>query len=305
MFHSSPVILWSLVLLLFSLTYTVAAQTILDAIRDVAELSELSDFLSQSTTFAKWLKDAEDITLLAPNNDGFRNLLDSTSDAATREDLLTYHVLDGIHENFTTDDDGLLILSTARQSSDRHANITGGQVVLAEPQTILNRTQFTSRLQQTVLTTGDLPIHFDGGIIHVIDGSLTPPRNFNASVDSRGGTAFSEAVIGDTSRLPGAIDLNQLSNITVFLPIDYVWERIGNLVNDWSRAELDRVISYHVIDGVLKTDSDFPSQGEYTSLEGTKLTVSAVDDDTFVNNAKVIGSAPRIFEGGLIYSTYG
>lgn len=298
MFNTVLILCWYLVI------SSTAAQDIIGALEPVAELSELNNFLSQSVDILFWLNREKDITLLAPTNDAFKALLDSTPSNDARADLLAYHVLYGVHEEF--DADGLSVISTARQSSNSHANITGGQVVLVRPKGLSNRTEFQSGLGQHVSTTGAAPIKFDSGVIHIVDGCLTTPRRFSSSADSKAATAFSEAIYTDPIGSSNISGLNDVSNITVFLPIDYVWERIGNLVDGWTRTQLDRILSYHVIKDVLEPEkTTWPAPGEYESLEGTKVTISVVGDEIFINNAKIVGSTPKIFEGGIVYTTYG
>ena len=281
-----------------------AAQNIGDTLRTVPDLSEFKDYLSQSPDLTAMINGAKDITLLAPNNAAFRRLLETTPTDDGRADILSYHILEGIHEHFAAN--GREMIPTVRWPSVQ-TNGTGGRVVLARAQLNDNRTELTSGFGRSVLTTSADPIKFDSGIIHVLNGALTMPGEFAPTANLGSATAFSEAIYTDPARDTNVTGIDNLSEVTVFVPIDYVWERIGNLVNGWTRSELDRVLAYHVVEGVLKPDVDTaaPVGGKYTSLEGTGVTITAVDGDTFINNAKIVSSAPRIFRAGLIYTTYG
>ena len=74
---------------------------IIETLNSVPELSELVTYLTRFPDLTLWLQGLTDVTLLAPNNDAFGALSDSSIgpslpvDETDAEALIAYHILDG------------------------------------------------------------------------------------------------------------------------------------------------------------------------------------------------------------------
>jgi uncharacterized surface protein with fasciclin (FAS1) repeats len=102
------------------------------------------------------------------------------------------------------------------------------------------------------------------------------------------------------------LTIDELSDVTIFLPMNYSLQEIGNVIQNMSKDEWDRVVSYHIIDQVLEINPDAPPSGMYTTYaEGTEVSIFANDGEVFINNARIVGNPAWIFRGGVIYTIYG
>ncbi|MFJ8864553.1 fasciclin domain-containing protein [Streptomyces sp. NPDC102473] len=94
--------------------------------------------------------------------------------------------------------------------------------------------------------------------------------------------AVEAADLGDT--------LNNAKDITVFAPTDAAFEKIPKADLDAllaDKAQLAKVLKYHVVDQDV-TQKDL-AKGDFTTLEGSKLTTSGSGDSFTVNDsAKIV-----------------
>lgn len=278
---------------------------LIDALKAQAELSSLTYLLTRSQDFVSWLEGLENVTLLAPDNTAFQQLTGSTDIASADVDedgvqaLLKYHILNGTYGNFGSGE--YRSIPSLLQPSD-YANVTGGQIVVAQGSSITTASRFISGLLQRSSTIGD-PIEFGSGVIHVIDKTLTLPQTFTDTAEDRlflTAEAFAEAEIA----VPGSESpqtLDQLSDITVFLPMNHSVREIGNLIEKMTRAELDQVVAYHTLDQRLVINLEEPPNGTYMTLEGSEVSIFPSNGHTFVNSARIVGSPDWLFTGGAIY----
>ncbi|KIW32679.1 uncharacterized protein PV07_04208 [Cladophialophora immunda] len=282
---------------------------IIETLNGVAELSELVTYLDGFPDLTVWLQGLSDVTFLAPNNDAFAALADSSTipsiplDATDAEALMSYHVLNGTYYGFGSDEYSLV---TTALSASQYANVSGGQIVAAKGSPWSEAITFTSGKLQTSETEGDA-LNFTGGVIYIIDSFLTLPQSFKATTeeeDMLGGPAFAEAVV--TVPATGQeLTIDQLSDVTVFLPMNYSLQEIGNVIENMTWTELERLVSYHIIDQVLDINPDSPPSGQYSTYEGSEVTIFSQNGFVFINNARIVGSADWLFSGGMIYTIYG
>lgn len=285
----------------------VAAQDlgIIDTLNAHAELSNLTYYLTRSQDFVSWLVSLENVTLLAPDNHAFKLLTSSTDIASVEVDedgmeaLLKYHILNGAYSDFGSGE--YRSIPTLLQPPD-YSNVTGGQMVVAQSASITRTSRFFSGLLTQSSTIGD-PIEFGSGIIHVIDSTLTLPQTFTDTAEDGlflTAEAFADAEIPvPSSEMPKTLD--QLSDITVFLPMNHSVREIGNLVENMTRAELDRVIAYHTLDQRLVINLEEPPNGTYMTFEGSEVSIFPSNGYAFVNSARIVGSPNWLFTGGVIY----
>ncbi|KIW91636.1 uncharacterized protein Z519_07604 [Cladophialophora bantiana CBS 173.52] len=288
---------------------TAQAQGIIETLDGVAELSELVTYLDRYPGLTLWLQGLSDITFLAPNNDAFAALADSSTipsiplDEADAEALMSYHVLNGTFYDFSS---GKYTLVPTALSGSQYANVTGGQIVAAKGSPWSNAMTFTSG-KFHMSETEDEPLNFTGGVIHIIDSFLTLPQTFKATAEAEdmlGGPAFAEAAI-TVPQTGQNVSIDQLSDVTVFLPMNYSLQEVGNVIQNMTWAELNRLVAYHIIDQVLDIDPNAPPNGQYTTYEGSEVSIFSQNGFVFVNNARIVGSPNWFFSGGMIYTIYG
>lgn len=285
----------------------VAAQEITTAVSDAPDLSSLSEYLDKYPKFTAWLKQQENITFLAPSNRAFASLGNSSlpSDEGVADALLRYHVLKGTYADFPTGD--LEYIHSSLESS-QYANVTGGQIVAAQKSQLSSATTFWSGLRTPSTTTSSGQFNFAGGVGHIVDRFLTLPQQFTGTVETQGylgGLMFDDAELPLSPGSRQVQGVDQLSDVTIFLPMNTSLEQIGSIFANMSRGELDRILSYHVVNQVLDIDLDNPPTGNYTTLEGSDVTIFYRGGYAFVNSARIVGEANWLFSGGSIYTIYG
>ncbi|KAF2086722.1 Fasciclin-domain-containing protein [Saccharata proteae CBS 121410] len=274
---------------LAALSSTAAAQSTSSLNATLANnpsLSNLTTYLNAYPGLASQLANANNITFLAPNNDAFATLLNSSSSSSTAElvqeisALLTYHVLSGTYtaEEITSTP---AFLPTMLMNSS-FTNVTGGQVV--EAVTTDNTTYFFSGLlQNSTVVQADL--NFTGGVIHIIDRVLTIPENASATALDIGLTAFVGAV--NETDLTQTVDTTP--DLTIFAPNNDAFQSIGSALANLSTDDLATILTYHVVNGSQVYYSTALSDGmSLTALSGGNLTISFESDEVFVNGAKVV-----------------
>jgi len=285
----------------------VAAQdlALIETLKAHAELSNLTYLLTRSQGFVSWLEGLENVTLLAPDNNAFHQLTGTTDitsvevDEDANQALLRYHILNGTYKSFGSGERHSI--PSLLQPSE-FANVTGGQMVVTQGSSITTTTRFISGLLQRSTTIGD-PVEFNSGIIHVVDRALTLPQTFTDTADHAlflTAGAFVEAEMTvPGSEAPQTLD--QLSDITVFLPMNHSVREIGNLIEKMTREDLDRVVAYHTIDQRLVIDLEEPLNGTYMTLEGSEVSIFPSNGHAFINSARIVSTPDWLFAGGAIY----
>lgn len=100
------------------------------------DLSTLTGLISQFPSLLSTLSTAENLTIVAPNNNAFTELLESDSptaqavkanDSNAIQALLSYHVREGAFYASQINDQPQFIHTTLNNTA--YANVTGGQVV--------------------------------------------------------------------------------------------------------------------------------------------------------------------------------
>lgn len=175
-------------------------------------------------------------------------------------------------------------------------------MVIAKGSANSNTTIFYSGLKERSFTVG-LPIQFRSGIIHVIDNTLTLPQTFTDTAE--GGLFLTAEAFADAQiAIPDSettSTLDELSDITVFLPMNHSAREIGNLIESMTRKELDRVIAYHTLNQRLVIDPEAPPNGTFKTLEGSEVSIFQANGHAFVNSARIVSPPNWLFTGGFIY----
>jgi hypothetical protein len=112
--------------LVFCVTIS-SAQTIPEAVSDIATLSILSELLASSPRLSAWLLTANNFTFLAPSNAAISQLIAGNYLQDGIEATLTYHLLSGSYP--TVHFGNVLEFIPTALSNASFANVTGGQRV--------------------------------------------------------------------------------------------------------------------------------------------------------------------------------
>lgn len=130
--------------------------TLNSTLTSTPELSNLTSFLNLNPALIQALSSAQNITILAPSDEAFAQLINSsagealTTDAGLVSALLQYHILNGSYT--AAQITNLSVFVPTLLNNETYSNVTGGQVV--EAVKIGNDTVFYSGLlQNTTVTT--------------------------------------------------------------------------------------------------------------------------------------------------------
>lgn len=119
----------------------------------------------------------------------------------------------------------------------------------------ISGTIFTAGLLQQA-GTNDSSVAFDGGVIHKIDRVLRLPQDIKATAR----TANLTSVIGaiQVANLTSTID--SIVDITVFLPINSAFQKVGGNLASMSTEQLARTLLHHVVNGSFLTGEKLVTQ---------------------------------------------
>ncbi len=258
-------------------------QNLTTALGSLPQLSNLTSYLSAFPDFVGQLSQLTNITLLAPNNEAFAQLLNSSAGAAiTNGDqaqiqaLFSYHVLNGTYPTFNLPD----ITPTALQPP-QFANVTGGQVIQVKADG--QRIAIYSGLLQTAMFTGNTA-NFTGGVLEVIDHVLTVPQNISTTAVELNLTSAAGALT--QAGLVETVDY--LSDVTVFVPNNAAFQAIGSALPNLTIEDLTSILTYHVVQGTVGYSSLLTNGTSLPTVQGTNLTVTIEGDSVFVNSARVV-----------------
>ncbi|KIV94085.1 hypothetical protein PV10_05241 [Exophiala mesophila] len=271
--------------------------TVADTIKARPELSTLNSQLSRFTGPSTQVRRSK-ITLVAPRNSAFAAL--TAAGVSVTADLLSYHILNDSYPNFPSGSNQFVgTFLDSPSGKDK-------QLVAARKAPVTKTTSFTSGLRHRSNSVGEV-VKCSNGVIYIVDKVLTIPESFTstyAQSSRTGRSPFSDSeVFQDGS--DKLMHINWLSGATVFLPINRSFRDIGSLVNSWTEEDWHRILSYHIVDEIIPPGPDGLPTGNYTTMEGSDLTITDYHGDRFVNNAKVSGPYDWIFDGGVIYTIFG
>lgn len=142
---------------LAALAATASAQTmnLTATLMNNSMLSNLSSYVNAFPSISSTLGMAKNITILAPSNDAFAMLLNSSAgmmlanNTAMIQALLTYHVLNGTYDASMITNNATFIPTMLTDTM--YSNVTGGQRVEAVMEG-MNATFFSGLLQNVTVT---------------------------------------------------------------------------------------------------------------------------------------------------------
>lgn len=251
--------------------------SILDAAMSLADFSSLVAALAKANLASTFMMEGA-YTVFAPTNDAFASFLESINvsfEDLSAEDLapiLQYHVL----------------ASEAMSSSLETGYVnTIYQAMEGKAVSILVEVDGGVTLNGSIqVTTAD--VETSNGVIHVIDGVLTPTSVVDIALNNSNFSYLVEAVV--KADLVGALSAE--GPFTIFAPTNAAFEQLFsdlgvNGIEDIDAAALAPILQYHVVSGnVLSTDL---SDGDVETLNGT-FTVSLAGPVTINGSTEVIAT---------------
>jgi transforming growth factor-beta-induced protein len=256
--------------------------SILDAAMGLPDFSSLVTALAKTNLASTFMMDGA-YTVFAPTNDAFAAFLtslDVSFDDLTAEDLmpiLMYHVV------------GSKVMSE---------NLVAGYVNTIYTSVEENPVALLIELDGGVMLNGSISVTLpdveaSNGVIHVIDGVLTPTSVVDIAINNSNFSKLVEAVIK-----AGLVDvLSEVGPYTIFAPTDEAFEQLFKDLNvsgieQISAEDLIPILQYHVVNGnVLSTQL---SDGDVATLNGN-ITVSlsgavTINGDSNVEATDIQGS---------------
>ncbi|KAL9009917.1 MAG: hypothetical protein Q9173_005095, partial [Seirophora scorigena] len=263
--------------------------------RDLTQLLQSNKNLSEFTTLLTSYGDIyanlsfqSQVTILAPNNDAFNKIpytilgpaFEANQSQIVRS-VLQYHILPGLHPSASYN--GTFSFDKTWMQDTSYTNVTGGQVVGGVEQAG-DVNIFTSGMgTRSTLITANL--RFAGGIVHVIDNFLIPPRTFTQTVPQFNLTAAG----GAAENASLAEYANTHKDLTIFVPQNAAFQALGATLQSMPSSELQRILDYHVVNSTTVLYSSNLSDGTVLrTLSGQNVTISFASNSLFVNQARVL-----------------
>ncbi|KAI9163935.1 Fasciclin-like arabinogalactan protein [Paramyrothecium foliicola] len=280
-----------------ALAASVGAQTLTDVLtQNAGQLSSLANLVNMVPGIAQNLNQAQNITILAPNNDAVTAFLAQNPNAARDmnmvQGVLMYHVLRGVWDSNAFMDNMPMFAETMLGMP--FANLSTGQTV--ELMKMNNQPMILSGFKQpSKVVMAD--VRFNGGVIHVIDTVLTVPETPSSTALNTGLTALAGAVM--QANLMQAIDT--MRDVTIFAPNNAAFGAVASVVRNASPQDLSGVLAYHVIPTVqFSTALAMSPNTMVRTLGGQNIAISVINGAVFVNSAKVV-LADVITSNGVVH----
>ena len=256
-------------------------RNISEIIEETPSLSTLSSALIQAG-LEPTLRTTTTYTVFAPENDAFNGLDLASLSEAELENVLLNHVLSTVTADFTsTMSTGYLTSLATGPDGNNLSFYTNADSEL----------RFNGIAS---LVDGLYDLGATNGVMHTLDGVLTPPTVLDHALANPDYSSFAAAI--------EAADLNEFISedgpFTVFAPNNSAFETFMTQLNGafgWSTLAdipqdiLQEVIGYHLISGSNMLDGDFDGSDQITFQgEGFTLNTEFIDDASYTNAGIVL-----------------
>ena len=251
---------------------------------NTSSLSNLTTYLGLFPDLVSQLSSAQNITILAPSNQAFATLLNSTAGASIANNtgliqaIFQYHVLNGTY--YASQISKTPAFVPTLLTNQTYTNVTGGQRVEAVA-VGQNVTFFSGLLTNSTVTSANN--NFTGGTVHIIDRFLTIPENASAT-----------ALATNLTSLYGALNFTSLvetvdtsPNLTIFAPNNQAFSNIASALANISKSDAASILQYHVVSG-LGYSSGLTNGTVLTTLSGGNITITIDNGTVFANAARVV-----------------
>ena len=292
-----------------------APQELASLLASRPELSNLSSFLGLYPTILQSSTNLTNFTLLAPNNNAWTKLLNSSfgtqfaaNDTTFVQALFAYHTINGtnnlseVQKNITYINTNLNYYLTPTYSQYFGNPVLGslsaeGQLAFysgLNTQSNLVTAVCDGQRRNRIVLTLQQNLTFDGGVVHIIDTFLTLPQSLTTTLNTFGLTAAEGAFLDAGS------DLTLPMYITAFMPTNAAFEAVGSVFNNVTASELASILAYHFVESTWFIDYVLGrSKTALNSTLGSTLQLTNQAGLAFINNAQITLANVLIFEGIL------
>jgi transforming growth factor-beta-induced protein len=264
-------------------------QNVVELVQDNDDLSTLEDALERFPDLVSTLSGSGQVTVFAPSNAAFENLLDAVGQSSLDDipddvlrDILEYHVVSGA------------TLST--ELSDGAVTTVGGEDISVSTSGGVTLNGSAS------VTTAD--VRATNGVVHIIDEVLVPP-----SIQPIVGTVVAPAyfnknfstLIAAVKAASPAILTTLLSseNKTLFAPTNDAFAAAG-ITTLPDQATLDAVLTYHVINSEVTSSQIASGSSNAETLNG-KIYLSKNDNGVFINGTSKVATPDIQATNGVVH----
>lgn len=96
--------------------------------------------------------------------------------------------------------------------------------------------------------------------------------------------------------------LNSATDLTIFVPSNDAFQKLGSAFADMPISELSKVLDYHIVNGTnfIGYSSNLPNGTTLKSRQGGKLSITFASNSLFVNSARVI-QGDLLIANGIIH----
>ncbi len=278
-----------------------SAPSLEDVLADTENLTSFSELLT--TEFSDLLvnissqqQSQQYVTLLAPSDNAFARLggsgifADNSTEAI--EAFLNYHIVPGDHQTSTVNQS--FGFFPTRLDDTAYTNVSSGQRIGFVKQGIDDIIIISGSGTRSSIEKRN--IYFNGGVLHVIDSPVLPPQPLIQAAVPFNLTGFLGAAYQNESF---AEFIAQARDITLFVPNNVAFEKVGSTVTSIDEQSLSSLINYHIIvgEGGPFFTSSLINGTILRSLQGQNITVRQASNSNFVNSARVLQSDLLIANG--------
>jgi len=282
--------------------------SIVEALQGTADLSLLLASVSAVDGLAATLEGATAITVFAPNNAAFTDLLDGRELSELITELggidslakvLQFHVV------------GATAFSGDLADGDQTFTTLAGEDIRvnksADGVTVTDAAGNTYNV-----TMPDVAV--DNGVVHIIDGVLLPTLTYPNIVDAAAANGLSTLLEAITAASLGTT-LLEADEITVFAPKNeafgplldrYGAEDLPDLIEILTLETVADVLKFHVIPSAIFSHNIEEGDQTVTTLEGQELTVNKSADGTvtitdYLNFTYTVEIADVVIDNGVVH----
>jgi len=272
---------------------------LLTLINQTHGFSYLNTYINTYPGVKDTVKGLTNITVLAPSDNAIYEFFEDPRYPALEaggeeyfKTLISYHILEGVHENITD-----WLQYHTYLTSPEYTNVTGGQVVFGYYDHHGFQLGFYSG-SDIYANAPPLPIPFDGGIVYPINNILNIPGSLTKEVSGDlNGTSFIEAL--NRTGLREEVEL--LKDTTYFVPKNAAFELVAGSLSSLTTEELTQVLKYHIVPGTLGYYSTLENGTTLTTLQGQDLKVFVNEaEEMFINGAGVSSVDVTVANGVVV-----
>ena len=274
-----------------------------DVLKDTENLTSFNDLLTTQypdlvANLSSQQQSQQYVTLLAPSDNAFERLASSSifadNSSGAIQSFLDYHIISGDHQLSTVNES--FGFYPTRLDDTAYTNVSRGQRLGLVKQgnnelIIVSGSGSRSRAVKT-------DVYFQGGVMHIIDSPVLPPQPLIQATVPFNLTGFLGAAYQNRSL---AEFISQARDVTLFVPNNVAFERVGSTVTSIDEQSLSALLNYHVIvgQGGPFYTSSFSNGTIYETLQGQNVTIRQASNSNFVNSARMLQTDLLIANGVL------